>query len=164
MLKMKLQYFGHLMRRVDSLEKTDAGRDWGQEEKGTAEDEMAGWTWVWVDSRGWWWTGRPVVLRFTGLQRVGHDWVTELNWINTHLYLSVVWEFLFFFYCWLLFCSMDKPQFINFPVEGPDDRFLLLVIMHKNAMNIQSIKFSTQLDKYLGAQLLDHMVRVCLFL
>ena len=43
MLKLKLQYFGHLMRSVDSLEKTDAGRDWGQEEKGTTEDEMAGW-------------------------------------------------------------------------------------------------------------------------
>ena len=43
MLKLKLQYIGHLMRRVDSLEKTDAGRDWGQEEKGTTEDEMAGW-------------------------------------------------------------------------------------------------------------------------
>ena len=43
MLKLKLQYFGHLMRRTDSLEKTDAGRDWGQEEKGTTEDEMAGW-------------------------------------------------------------------------------------------------------------------------
>ena len=43
MLKLKLQYFGHLMRRVDSLEKTDAGKDWGQEEKGTTEDEMAGW-------------------------------------------------------------------------------------------------------------------------
>ena len=42
-LKLKLQYFGHLMRRVDSLEKTHAGRDWGQEEKGTTEDEMAGW-------------------------------------------------------------------------------------------------------------------------
>ena len=42
MLKLKLQYFGHLMRRVDSLEKTDAGREWGQE-KGTTEDEMAGW-------------------------------------------------------------------------------------------------------------------------
>ena len=43
-LKLKLQYFGHLMRRVDSLEKTlDAGRDWGQEEKGTTEDEMAEW-------------------------------------------------------------------------------------------------------------------------
>ena len=44
MLKLKLQYFGHLMQRVDSLEKDpDAGRDWGQEEKGTTEDEMAGW-------------------------------------------------------------------------------------------------------------------------
>ena len=43
MLKLKLQYLGHLMQRVDSLEKTDAGRDWGQEEKGTTEDEMAGW-------------------------------------------------------------------------------------------------------------------------
>ena len=43
MLKLKLQYFGHIMRRVDSLEKTDAGRDWGQEEKGMTEDEMAGW-------------------------------------------------------------------------------------------------------------------------
>ena len=43
MLKLKLQYFGHLMRRVDSLGDSDAGRDWGQEEKGTTEDEMAGW-------------------------------------------------------------------------------------------------------------------------
>ena len=43
MLKLILQYFGHLMQRVDSLEKTDAGRDWGQEEKGTTEAEMAGW-------------------------------------------------------------------------------------------------------------------------
>ena len=42
MLKLKLQYFGHPMRRVDSLEKTHVGRDWGQE-KGTTEDEMAGW-------------------------------------------------------------------------------------------------------------------------
>ena len=43
MVKLKLQYFGHLMRRVDSLERTHAGRDWGQEKKGTTEDEMAGW-------------------------------------------------------------------------------------------------------------------------
>ena len=43
MLKLKLQYFGHFMRRADSLEKTDVGRDWRQEEKGTTEDEMAGW-------------------------------------------------------------------------------------------------------------------------
>ena len=38
------------------------------------------WTWVWVDSRSWWWTGRPGVLWFMGLQRVGHDWATELSW------------------------------------------------------------------------------------
>ena len=43
MLRLKLQYFGHLMRRVDSLEKTDAGRDWGQDEKEITEDELAGW-------------------------------------------------------------------------------------------------------------------------
>ena len=61
----------------------DAGRDWGWEEKGTTEDEMASpsrWAWVWVNSESWWWTGRPGVLQFMGSQRVGHDW-TELNWM-----------------------------------------------------------------------------------
>ena len=43
MLKLKLQYFGHLMQSVDSLENTEAGRDWGQEQKGTTEDEILGW-------------------------------------------------------------------------------------------------------------------------
>ena len=38
------------------------------------------WTWVWVNSRSWWWTGRPGVLQFMGSQRIGHDWATELNW------------------------------------------------------------------------------------
>ena len=38
------------------------------------------WTWVWVNSRSWWWTGRPGVLQFIRSQRVGHDWATELNW------------------------------------------------------------------------------------
>ena len=42
------------------------------------------WTWVWVNSGSWWWTGRPGVLRFTGLQRVGHDWATELNWTEPY--------------------------------------------------------------------------------
>ena len=64
---------------------SDAGREWEQKEKGTTENEMAGWasptqwTWVWVNSRSWWWTGRLGVLRFTGLQRVRHDWAIELN-------------------------------------------------------------------------------------
>ena len=55
MLKLKLQYFGHLMRRVDSLEDSDAGRDWGQEEKGMTEDEMAGWH-HWLDGPESEWT------------------------------------------------------------------------------------------------------------
>ena len=38
------------------------------------------WTWVWVNSGRWWWTGRPAMLRFMGSQRVRHDWATELNW------------------------------------------------------------------------------------
>ena len=42
------------------------------------------WTWDWANSRSWWWTGRPGVLQFMGSQRVGHDWVTELNWTEDH--------------------------------------------------------------------------------
>ena len=61
---------------------SDAGRDWGQEEKGTTEDEMAGWhhRLHGVNSRSWWWTRRPGVLQFMGSQRVRRNWVTELNW------------------------------------------------------------------------------------
>ena len=63
----------------------DDGRDWRQEEKGlTGWDgwmaSLTRWTWVWVNSGSWWWTGRPGVLQFMGSQRVEHDWETELNW------------------------------------------------------------------------------------
>ena len=83
MLKLKLQYFGHLMWRADSF----AGKDWRQEEKGVTEDEMVGWhhwqwTWVWASSGSWWWTGKSRLLKSTGLQRIRHDWVTELNWTS----------------------------------------------------------------------------------
>ena len=47
------------------------------------------WTWVWVDSGSWWWTGRPGVLRFMVSQRVGHDWETELNWLS-HIHESSI--------------------------------------------------------------------------
>ena len=47
------------------------------------------WTWVWVDSRSWWWTGRPGVLQFVGLQRVRHDWATELKWYEV-VYLTLL--------------------------------------------------------------------------
>ena len=84
MLKLKLQYFGHLMGRVDSIEKTDTGRDWDQE-KGTTEDEMAGWH-QWLDGREFEWTpgvgdgqGGLACCDSWG-HTVKHDWVTELNW------------------------------------------------------------------------------------
>ena len=88
MLKLKLQYFGHLMWRVDSLEKTlmlggmgaGEGDDRGWDGWMTS---LTQWTWIWVNSRSWWWTGRPGVLQFMGSQRVGHEWATELYWLNT---------------------------------------------------------------------------------
>ena len=86
MLKLKLQYFGHLMRRADSFEKTlMLGKIEGRRRRRwqrmrwldgiTDSMDMS-----WVNSGSWWWTGRPGVLRFMGSQRVGHDWATELNW------------------------------------------------------------------------------------
>ena len=85
MLKLKLHYSGHLMRRADSFEKT-----WCWERlRARREGDDRGWdgwmasptqwTWDWVDSGSWWWTGRPGMLWSMGSQRVGHDWATELN-------------------------------------------------------------------------------------
>ena len=45
------------------------------------------WTWVWVNSWSWWWTGRPGVVQFMGLQRIWHNWATELNWILWDSYI-----------------------------------------------------------------------------
>ena len=61
----------------------DAGKKWGQEEKGMTEDEMiwiaslTQWTWIWGDSERWWRTGKPGMLQLMGVQRVGHNLVTE---------------------------------------------------------------------------------------
>ena len=91
MLKLKLQYFGHLKWRVDSLEKTLIL--WGIGGRRRRGDRgwdgwmasLTQWAWVWVNSGSWWWTGRPGVLQFMGSQRVRHDWATELNWIRQHV-------------------------------------------------------------------------------
>ena len=57
----------------------DSGKEWRWEEKGMTS--LTQWTWVWVSSESLWWTGKPGVLQSMGSQRVGHNWVTELNWI-----------------------------------------------------------------------------------
>ena len=68
----------------------DTGKDWGQEKKGTRgwDSWMASptqWTWVWVDSGSWWWTGRRGVLWSLGSQRVRHHWATAMNWTELKL-------------------------------------------------------------------------------
>ena len=86
MLKMQFQYFGHLMQRVDSLEKTLILGGIGGRRRG--RQRMAGWHHlldgcrVWVNSRSWWCTGRPGVLQFMGSQSVGHT--ERLNWKNNN--------------------------------------------------------------------------------
>ena len=86
MLKLKLHYFAHLMKRADSLEKTlmlgkvEGGRRRGRRGWDGWMASPTQWTWVWVNSESWRWTGRPGVLQSTGSQRVGHDWATEPNW------------------------------------------------------------------------------------
>ena len=102
-LKLKLQSFGHLKRRADSFEKTlMLGKIEGEGDDRGWDGWMAlltQWTWVWVDSGSWWWTGRPGVLRFMGSQRVWHDWATELNWtLPLDLKLLTVWGYCVI--CW----------------------------------------------------------------
>ena len=105
MLKLKVQYFGHLLRRVDSLERPWCweGLEAGGEGYNRGWDgwmaSWTRWTWVWVNSRSWWWTGRPGVLQFMGSQRVRHDWETKLNWTeycyNNCLMALFLFKFIF---------------------------------------------------------------------
>ena len=99
MLKLKLQCFGHLMRRVDSLEKTwcwEGLGAWGEVDDWGWDGWMASptrWAWVWVNSGSWWWTGRPGMLWFMGSQRVRHDWATELNWTELNCKTTAIKSF-----------------------------------------------------------------------
>ena len=117
MLRLKLQYFGHLMQRVDSLEKTlMLGGIRGRRRRGRHRMRcwMASptqWTWVWVNSGSWWWTGRPGVLRFMGSQRVGHDWATEVNWKQPLQYNS--WQFLTIIILKFLFNGVHRIKFLK---------------------------------------------------
>ena len=90
MLKLKLQYFGHLLWRTDSLEKTlilgkIKGRRRREQQRMRWMASLTQWTWVLASSGSWWWTGKPGVLQSMGLQRVRHNWATELNWLISAL-------------------------------------------------------------------------------
>ena len=103
MLKLKLQYFGHLMPRGDSLKRPWCWKILRQEEKGMTEDEMVGWmasptqwTCVWVDSGSWWWTRRPGLLRFIKSQTQLSNWTELKEWrghysFNIYLHIARIW-------------------------------------------------------------------------
>ena len=82
MLKLKLQYLATHWKRPWCWERVKAG---GEGDNRGWDGWMASptrWTWIWVSSESWWWTGKPGVLKSMGSQRVGQDWVTELNWVK----------------------------------------------------------------------------------
>ena len=95
MLKLKLQYFSHLMRRTNSLEKTlmlrkiEGRRGSGRQKRMRRLDGITNWVDMSLSKFGsWWWTGKPGVLQSMGSQRVSHNnWATELNWSTLYFYL-----------------------------------------------------------------------------
>ena len=124
MLKLKLQFFGHLMRRVDSLEKTlMLGGFGGRRRRGRQRmrwldgitDSMDK---SLVNSRSWWMTGSPGVLQIMGSQRVRHDWVTELNW--SELMYSII-------------SSADNQSFTSFPIWIPFISFSSLIAVARTS-------------------------------
>ena len=124
MLKLKLQYFGHLMHRGDSFERLWC---WERLRAGGEGDDRGrdGWmaspprlTWVWVDSRNWWCTGRPGMLQPMGSQGVGHYWVTEPNWISQLFSTLNILKIHLCFFFWILkiieYLSSHIIKFINY--------------------------------------------------
>ena len=92
MLKLKLQYLATSelthWKRLWCWEGLGAGGNGDDRGWDGWMESLTRWTWVWVNSGSWWWTGKPGVLWFMGSQRVGHDWVTELNWSYQLLWVS----------------------------------------------------------------------------
>ena len=133
MLKLKLQYFDHLMRRADSLEKTlMLGGIRGRRRRGRQRmrwldgitDSMDT---VWVNSGSWWWTGRPGVLRFMGSQWIRYDWATELNWTELIDSLKVIGHSKRTKSSQLGLLKKFTGQYTAYPL-----RKLLLLILHLN--------------------------------
>ena len=123
MLKLKLQYFGHWCEELTCWK-----RPWRWERlKAEGEGDDRGWdgwmasptrwTWVWVNSESWWWTGRPSVLRFMGSQRAGHDGAAKLNWPEDTFSYFVDLGLLIWFYR----SSKNCCRHLSLPTANPQD-------------------------------------------
>ena len=91
------------------------------------------WTWVWVNSGSWWWTGRPGVLRFTGSQRGGHDWATELNWT------LVAWVIIQACICRAPYVSSYFSFWINFVEQNA-----VILSFQRRILRFREVKQSVQ--------------------
>ena len=94
MLKLKLQYFGHLMQMMTHWKRPwcwERLKAWWKGDNRGWDGWMASptwWTGVWASSGSWWWTRKPVMLQSIGLQRIGHNWATEVNWMTYFQHLE----------------------------------------------------------------------------
>ena len=118
MLKLKLRYFGHLMQRTTHWERLKVGGEGDNRGWDGWMESPTRWTWVWASSRGWWWTGRPGVLQSMRLQRVRHNWVTELNWTP-----SQIWPYRNFY---LMFLHLPLESHRPSPISSSKSAYALL--------------------------------------
>ena len=122
MLKLKLQYFGHLWedltpwKRFWCWERLKAGGEWDERGWKSCMALLTWWTWVWPSSRTWWWTGKPGMLQSMGSQKVRHNWATELNSLkmlgrpNRPIFQTkyIHWALVFKFYFWPLIINLSQ--------------------------------------------------------
>ena len=126
MLKLKLHYFVHLMWRTDSLEKTlMLGNAEARRRRGRQRMK-------WLDGiadlmdvslsklRNWWWTGKPGVLQSTGSQRVGHNWVTELNWTEYMRKYFKSWKLMYWLNVLIYYFNSTKSTSIIWRARGSE--------------------------------------------
>ena len=109
------------------------------------------WTWVWTCSRSWWWTGKPGVLQSMGLQRVGHDWVTELNW-NKERFFGFLFWFVLCVLKLIILCITQNADIFDIFLHS----FILLILTyHPSLYEIHSLSEfwirTTSIGRFIGA-------------